>query len=65
MITITISINGEPILTRSASRFKGKDNEECKYFVDTGDIIKHMPDDGVVELAHKLLNTIKEIPNDD
>ena len=62
MITVAILINGNPILARSATNVADLDNGECKYRVDTGDTIRHRPDDGAVALAHKLLDTIKKNP---
>lgn len=61
MITVSILINGKPIYTRSAVN-KGIccDKKTCFYEVDTGETIYHRPDDGVVVLAKKLLETIKE-----
>ena len=60
MITVTISINGEPIFTRSACRVN-EINPNCfEYRVDTGEHILHDPKDGAVGLSHKLLETITE-----
>lgn len=57
MITVSILINGDPIYTRTAvNRIKEKDG----YILDTGEILKHNPKDGVVRLAIKMLRTIKE-----
>lgn len=61
MITVAILINGNPIMARSAVN-----SEECgidesvRYDVDDGSSVYHDPEDGAVELAHKLLDTIKE-----
>ena len=62
MITVTILINGQPIITRSAVR-KEKGNRKGKvshYMVDTGNIIEHNYDDGAVPLAKKMLDTVVE-----
>ena len=61
MITVVIYINERPILARSA-RNTGHTNEanETEYHCDTGAIILHKREDGAVELAKKLLNTVKE-----
>lgn len=56
MITVSILINGEPIFTRTAVN---RISEKGGYVVDTGEIVKHDPDDGAVKLAIKLLKTIK------
>ena len=62
MITVTILINGNPILTRSARNLgQSEDNPDlCFYKVDDATIVAHKPSDGAVALAHKLLDTIKE-----
>ena len=58
MITVSISINGQPIFTRSAVRtYTGKTNH---YACDDGTVIHHDYDHGAVELAMKMLKTIKE-----
>ena len=58
MLTVSISVNGEPIYTRTAVN---RIAEQGCYVSDDGKLIKHNPDDGAVELAIKLLKTIKEI----
>jgi len=60
MITISVLINGHPILTRSASRIAGEEGEICTYKIDTGKIIKHNYDKGFVPLVKKMLGTIDE-----
>ena len=60
MLSVSISINGEPIYTRTVvNRIK----EKGGYICDDGTLIKHNPDDGAVELAIKALKTIKEVKN--
>lgn len=59
MITVNIAINGTVILARSATNI-GKNENVCKYQVDDGSIIEHDFDGGAVELAIKMLRTIKE-----
>ena len=61
MLSVAIMINGNPIMARSAVN-KGNmpDTDKCVYLVDDGTTIQHDPDDGVVALAIKLLETIKE-----
>lgn len=57
MITVTISINGRAIITRSAVN-KTPDlpgNAESTYKVDDGRTIQHARHDGAVPLAMKLL----------
>jgi IS4 transposase len=68
MITVCISINRLPIATRSARNIgreikKEKDTNLLlyRYKLDDGTIIKHYKKDGAIELAIKMLKTIKEI----
>lgn len=60
MITVTIFINGNPIITRSAYRIEGMEHGVCKYHVDDGSTITHHYDDGACTLAKKMLDTVKE-----
>lgn len=59
MITVTISINGNVIMARSAVR-ESESKGVCLYRVDDGSSIFHDPDDGAVKLAIWMLKTIKE-----
>ena len=59
MITVSILINGEPLITRSAMRRTGKVN--CTYEMDDGNIIHHKPEDGALKLAIKMLKKVKEL----
>lgn len=60
MIGVSITINGQPIYARTAvNRLK----ERGVYVADDGSEIKHDPDEGAVELAIKLLKTIKHDPD--
>lgn len=58
MLTVSISINGEPIYTRTAVN---RIEEMGCYLSDDGRKILHNPKDGAVDLAIKLLKTIKEV----
>lgn len=62
MITVSILINGNPVLTRSAVNRTPErgDDKPCRYQVDDGSFIMHKRSDGAVVLAHKLLDKIKE-----
>lgn len=60
MITVAILINGQPIMARSAHRILGKEDEQCIYACDDGSKIMHIPTDGAIKLAIKMLKTIKE-----
>jgi hypothetical protein len=63
MITVSILINGNPIMARSAVNKgpqKGMNKKFCRYEVDDGSDVYHNPDDGAVKLAIKLLKTICE-----
>lgn len=62
MITVTISINGSPIYTRSAiNKITINEGGKTMYKVDTGKTIWHKRDDGAVKLAIQMLKTIKEV----
>ena len=61
MIGVSITINGEPIFARTAVN---RIEETGKYVCDDGPYIEHDPDDGAVELAIKLLKTIKPDPDE-
>lgn len=58
MLTVSISINGEPIYTRTVVN---RVNETGFYICDDGTKIKHKKSDGAVKLAIKALKTIKEV----
>ena len=67
MITVAILINGQPIMARSATNIcevKAKRGEQpgqwCSYRADDGSHIRHRREDGAVNLAIRLLQTIKE-----
>jgi hypothetical protein len=60
MITVSILINGEPLVARSCKRVDGEAGEICTYFTDCGHEIEHNYNDGAVALAHKLLDLIHE-----
>lgn len=58
MLTVSISINGEPIYARTVvNRLKDKGVYVC----DDGSEIEHDPKEGAVELAVKALKTIVEV----
>ncbi len=61
MITVTISINGEPIYTRTAVN---RLVEHGIYILDTGERIHHNPEEGAIALAVKMLHTIYENPDE-
>ena len=60
MITVSIFINGKPILTCSGvNKGQCKDVKGCYlYVVNNGRIIHHIRGDGAVALAKKILDTI-------
>lgn len=61
MIGVYITINGTTIFARTAvNRLK----EHNVYVQDDGLQIKHNPDDGVVALAIKMLQTIEDDPDE-
>ena len=64
MITVAILINGQPIVTRSATN-QGKPpggvpSGATAYFVDDGTVIHHRREDGAINLAIAMLKTVKE-----
>lgn len=63
MITVSILINGQPILTRTAvnTLVADKKTGKTKYKLDTGEIILHKYKAGVIVLAIKMLKTIKGV----
>ena len=60
MVTVTVSIKGTPVFTRSAMRIRQKSDSTETYLVDTGKQIHIKEGEGAVALAHKMLNTIEE-----
>ena len=61
MITVAILINGHPIMARSAVNKGCVDSVgRARYSCDDGSHIRHNPNDGAVQLAKKLLDTIVE-----
>lgn len=63
MITVAIIINGQPLAARSAVNItkNPRPDKPNKYKIDTGKTITHVPQDGVITLAHMMLDTITEI----
>jgi hypothetical protein len=60
MITVAILINGNPIVAKNAVNQKRKNEQgETAYKTDSGEIVWHRAEDGAVELAHRLLDTIR------
>lgn len=62
MLSVTIKINGRPIVTRTAVRKKDATahNRFAIYETDTGEMIQHNPKAGAIALAQKLLETATE-----
>lgn len=60
MMTIAILVNNKPVYTRSAVRVKDHPDGTSDYKVDTGEIVQHKPNEGILVLSEKLLKTIKE-----
>jgi len=61
MITVSILINGNPLMARSAVNKGDVDNMgRARYACDDGTHIRHNPGDGAVALAKKMLDTIVE-----
>lgn len=61
MFTISISYNGEPLYARSVRKQKDvKKGEITTYKTDAGEVIEFRYGDPIIELAKKVLDTIKE-----
>lgn len=62
MITVSISVNGEVVYARSARRQEYAIDSDIPntYKTDAGEIIEHYYGHGIVPLAKKILDTIKE-----
>lgn len=61
MITVSIYINGNPIITRSAVRKTFyPETAPNEYYVDDGHIILHIPRNGACALATKMLKGVQE-----
>lgn len=65
MISVSISINGNAIMARSARNVETLDDGRCRYRLDDGTEVVHDPDDGAVKLAKKMLDQIEEPGQDD
>jgi uncharacterized protein GlcG (DUF336 family) len=65
MITVTISVNGSPLITRSC-RNTGREDAMGRtiYIVDDGKTIRHHRMDGAAVLAMKLLDGVHNIDAD-
>ena len=63
MITVSISINGETIYTRTAVNIGrvSSDTGEYVYELDDASYIRHHPNAGAVALAKVMLDTINEV----
>lgn len=62
MMTVVIYVNGTPVYARSAVNV-GSENEkgETKYICDAGKSIRHKREDGAIELAKKMLDSIRDL----
>lgn len=60
MLTVSISVNGKAIYTRSAVNIKQM-KHFANYKLDDGTILLHNTNDGAVVLAKKMLDTIVEV----
>lgn len=62
MITVSVAINGQAIMTRSAvNTRKVNDLGEHEYLLDDGSYVFHKREDGAKELAKKMLDKIQEL----
>lgn len=62
MITVSISVNDNVIYARSARRQENNINHDGTntYKTDSGEIVEHSYGQGVIPLAKKILDTIRE-----
>jgi len=66
VLTVSVSINGNPLYTRSCVNRTSKHRSKCKtkninaYEVDDGRVILHNVDHRAVKLAIEMLKGIKE-----
>lgn len=73
MISVTVYINGVPIITRSArniglvsqSSSKAVKNGRHQYLMDTGEVITHERVDGAAKLAIKMLEKVVDIDKEE
>lgn len=64
MLTVAILVNGQPIYSRTAVNMSQQYKGKTRYDLDDGSIIWHNPKRGAVELATRMLKTIKEVKQD-
>lgn len=60
MISVSISINGEPIICRSAVNTSFREDDPQRYEIDDGRILYHNRKDGAVDLAIRMLDGVVE-----
>ena len=62
MITVSISINAEPIYGRTAvNTGHQKEGGFMEYRLDDGSVIWYLPRHGAIALAKRMLDTIEEV----
>jgi len=63
MLTVSITVNGKPVYARSAHRRTSKwaKGKESAYLLDSGEMVYHEYEKGIIPLAIKMLETIKEV----
>lgn len=60
MITVSVLINGKPLITRSVCKKPMVNTKgETLYVTDAGDKVYHKFEDRVIVLAKKILDTVK------
>ena len=60
MITVSIFINGNPVITRSARRTRMNKRGVGTYKLDTGKTLTHNYEEGAIVLAKRMLDTVVE-----
>lgn len=60
MLSVAISVNGNAVIARSAHRRTARHSkgDESAYLLDSGELVYHNRDDGIVSLAIKMLQSI-------
>lgn len=60
MMTIELKVNGKTIREFKCWRIKGEAHEQCTYRMSDGRTLKHNYDDGLEELAVKVIKAFKK-----
>ena len=63
MMTVAILVNGQPVYTRTLRRIINEDvgNGLRCYALDDGTRLWHKPEDGIIELSKRVLDSIDPV----